>query len=338
LDEVKQRFSIVFLSLLLLIVAAACNQSREDIVEDLTKKLDRLDGYTANAVMTFKHGEKQQKYLAEIWYKKPDFYRVVLKDEDGKNPQMIIKNKDGVYLITPALNRKYHFESDWPNNRSQYYLYQSLAKDIIHDGNAKFEARNDDYVFTTKTNYPTKLLAYQKITLKKKKLAPENVKIMDEDMNVVIDITFKNFKFGPKFDSDAFDVDKNELSMKFDAHLPTMAAQHSSFKIYKPTISLTDTKLAYSKDVTEDSERKFILKYEGKKPFTLVETQSQVTAKSASVSMEADPVDLGFTVGIITDHSLSWSYDGMDFYLASDKLSAEEMRDVARSVVGMINK
>lgn len=331
---------MVLLGVVCLFIFAACGQSHEDVVDDLTKKLDRLEGYKTKAVMTFKHGDKQQKYKAEIWYKKPDYYRVVLMDNNNENTQMIIKNKNGVYLITPSLNKKYHFESEWPNNRSQYYLYQSLAKDIVHDANAKFEAKEDHYVFTTKTNYPTKILAYQKITLKKKKLIPENVKIMDKDMNVIIDIAFKDFTFSPKFDNDAFDVTHNEMSMKLDNQIPAMAAKkNDTFQIYQPTSNLPkNTHLAFSKDITDNGQRKFILKYEGDKPFTLIETKSDAAKESAAIDIEADPVDLGFAVGVMTDHSLSWSNNGMDFYLASDNMSPEDMKAIAQSVNGTITK
>jgi outer membrane lipoprotein-sorting protein len=334
----KKSLSIMMLGVMLLFVLAACSQSKDDVIGDLTKKVSHLNGYKTKATMTFKHGDKQQKYQAEIWYKKPKFYKVVLKDENGQNPQMIIRNKDGVFLLTPALNKKYHFESDWPNNRSQYYLYQSLVKDIVNDANAKFESKQDAYVFTTKTNYPTKMLAYQKISLNKKNLAPLGVKVMDKDMNVIIDIAFKDFKFDPKFDSDAFDVSKNELSMKLDHDLATMAKPNQPFEILKPTKNLPNTSIAYTEDVTDNGQRKFVLKYKGDKAYTLIESKADVAKETMAITMDADPVDLGFTVGIMTDHSLSWSNNGMDFYLVSDKLSSEEMKDVAESVVGMVNK
>jgi len=319
-------------------VLSACGQSREDIIDDLSKKMDRLGGYTTKATMTFKHGDKQQKYQAEIWFKDPNFYKVVLTDANGQNPQMIIRNEDGVFLLTPALNKKYHFESDWPHNRSQYYLYQSLVKDIVNDATAKFESKEDSYVFTTKTNYPTKMLAYQKISLKKNNLAPLGVKVMDKDMNVIIDVVFKDFNLKPKFDSDAFDVDKNELSMKLDSNLPAMASADQPFELLKPTIKLDNTEVDYTQDVTENGQRKFVIKYKGDKAFTLVESKSEAAKETMAETVDADPVDLGFTFGIQTDHSLSWSNNGMDFYLVSEKLSADEMKEVAQSVVGTVNK
>jgi hypothetical protein len=40
----------------------------------------------------------------------------------------------------------------------------------------------------------------------------------------------------------------------------------------------------------------------------------------------------------MTKNSLAWSKDGMDFYLVSDKLSADEMQEIAQSVSGKVTK
>ncbi|GGE34389.1 sporulation protein YdcC [Pullulanibacillus camelliae] len=332
----KKSLSLFLLGVMFLFVLAGCTQSKEDVVGDLSKKLDNLEGYKTSAVLTFKNGEKQQKYHADIWYQKPNKYKVVLKDQNKENTQMIIKNSDGVYVLTPALNKKYHFESDWPNNRSQTYLFQSLAKDIIHDANAKFEKKENNYVFTTKTNYDTKTLDNQTITLKKGNLAPVGVKVMDQDMNVVIDIVFKNFKFGPKFDKNDFNVDHNMTSMKLE--VPTMAVPDDKFQLAEPTLKLADAKHLYSKDVSSNGQKKFVIKYTGKKGYTIVETKSEVAPASATTTLQAEPVNLGYTVGALTDHSLTWSHNGMDYYLVSDKLTQQEMVDVAQSVDGQVTK
>ncbi len=42
--------------------------------------------------------------------------------------------------------------------------------------------------------------------------------------------------------------------------------------------------------------------------------------------------DLGFTIGAITDNSISWEKDGVSFFIASTKLTREEMMEVASSM------
>lgn len=333
---VKKSLSLLLLGVMFLFVLVGCNQSQEDVVGNLSKKLDNLEGYKTSATLTFKSGEKQQKYHADIWYQKPNKYKVVLKDQNKENMQMIIKNSNGVFVLTPALNKKYHFEGDWPNNRSQTYLFQSLAKDIIHDANAKFENKEHSYVFTTKTNYDTKTLDNQTITLKKGNLEPVNVKIMDQDMSVVINVAFKNFKFDTPFDKNDFNVDHNMTSMKLE--VPTMGNTDHNFQLSEPTLKVANAKHLYSMDVSRKGQKKFVIKYIGKKAYTIVETKSEVSPASAAITLQAEPVNLGYTVGALTEHSLTWSHDGVDYYLVSNKLAQREMVGVAQSVDGQVTK
>lgn len=62
--------------------------------------------------------------------------------------------------------------------------------------------------------------------------------------------------------------------------------------------------------------------------------QQPVTKESTMlpVSTSGDPVDLGFTIGAITDTSISWEKDGVAFFVASSKLTREEMVEVATSM------
>ena len=41
---------------------------------------------------------------------------------------LIIKNDDGVYVLTPQINKSYKFQSKWPENSSQIYLIESIIK------------------------------------------------------------------------------------------------------------------------------------------------------------------------------------------------------------------
>lgn len=128
-----------------------------------------MKGYKANAKMTLQIGTEPQVYDVQIWHKEPNYYRVNLKNEKKDQSQMILRNDDGVFVLTPALNKSFRFQSEWPQNSSQAYLYESLVKDILEDKESKFSATKDHYVFETKTRYQNnKMLPFQEITLNKK--------------------------------------------------------------------------------------------------------------------------------------------------------------------------
>src|SRR5690606_19116297 len=141
---------------------------------------EELKGYKANAKMTLQMGTDPQTYDIEVWHKDPSYYRVNLKNAQKDQSQMILRNDDGVFVLTPALNKSFRFQSDWPKNSSQAYLYESLVKDILEDNEAKFSATKEHYVFETKTRYQNnQMLPTQEITLNKSDLSPVSVKVMD---------------------------------------------------------------------------------------------------------------------------------------------------------------
>ena len=150
----KKKIFMLALGLMVVLVLSACGEkSQDDVVKTLNGKLENLEGYKAKAKMTLQMGADPHTYDVEIWHKKPDFYRVDLKNAQKDQNQMILRNEEGVFVLTPALNKSFKFQSDWPQNSSQAYLYESLVKDIDEDKEAKFTATTDHYVFETKTRY-----------------------------------------------------------------------------------------------------------------------------------------------------------------------------------------
>src|SRR3954454_18681627 len=175
----KKKIFMLALGLMVVLVLSACGEkTQDDVVKALNGKLEDLGGYKAKAQMTLQMGTDPHTYDVEIWHKRPDFYRVDLKNAQKDQNQMILRNEEGVFVLTPALNKSFRFQSDWPQNSSQAYLFESLVKDIANDPEAKFNVVEDKYVFETKTNYQNnKMLPTQEITFNKKELSPTMVKV-----------------------------------------------------------------------------------------------------------------------------------------------------------------
>ncbi|RYL87817.1 outer membrane lipoprotein carrier protein LolA [Sporolactobacillus sp. THM7-4] len=332
-----KKWAMFIAIVLILAVLSGCGaKSQKDVVDDLGKKVEKMNSYQTNATMTFEHNGKKQVYKANISFMRPYFYRVALSDGNKENKQMILRNRDGVFVLTPELNKSYRFESDWPNNRSQAYLYHSLAKDILNDPEPGFQAKENGYVFKTKTNYNTTELANQQISLKKD-LTPSDVRIMDKDQNVIVTVTFKNFKVNPSLNKSIFDVKKNMTAARIGETETTSAAK-DNFQVMYPTARIKGTVLSAMKPETTEAGEKYVLQYSGKKPFTLIESKSRVSSSSVPTFASGDPANLGFAIGSSNNRTLSWSYGGTDYFLASEKLTQEELIAIAQSVNGKVVK
>ena len=176
------------------------------------------------------------------------------------------------------------------------------------------------------------MLPIQEIKLNKSDLSPVMVKVMDPDRNALVTVEFSKVTFNASFDKSDFDMQKNMTRAQIG--LPAMAdGKEQAFTVKYPTFDIKDTKLIDEKEVKIEDGKRVVLTYDGKKSFTLV--QEKVSVKEASTSptyMDGDLVDLGVTIGAVSEGSITWSEDGVDYMIASNNLSKEELIEVARSV------
>ncbi|WP_349409227.1 outer membrane lipoprotein carrier protein LolA [Pseudalkalibacillus sp. SCS-8] len=330
MKNLKRTISLLVIALLVISLTACGSKSQKDVLSDLDKTMSKMSSYRAEATMTLQTGEQPITYEIEVWHKKPSFYRVSLKNAEKDQSQMILRNSDGVFVLTPALNKSFRFQSEWPENSSQVYLIQSLIKDILMDDDRNFKAGEKGYVFNTKTNYQNKNLYQQEITLDKSNLMPTKVKVMDKDMKVLVDVKFKNTKLNSKFDDGAFDMERNMEGAQLE--VPTMATGDKGFKPVFPSVVPEGTTLL-NQQANEEGDQ-IILTYAGEdKSFTIIQRQAEVTPATKMLTMDqGELVDLGFAVGVLNGKTLNWSANGVDYFLASHDLTPEEMATIASSM------
>ena len=105
------------------------------------------------------------------------------------------------------------------------------------------------------------------------------------------------------------------------------------FEVQYPMAEIQGVEPAGEKILETEDGKRAVLTFTGEeKQYTLIETKSKIVKEAAVTIAEGEPVDLGFTIGNMTDNSLSWSYEGIDFMLAAKNLSPDEMVMVAKSV------
>lgn len=340
-----KKWLLPLLCLVLMVVLSACGaKSQEDVVSDLNKKMDDLTSYKTKAKMTLQMGTEPQEYDVEVWHNNPDFYRVELKNAGKDQSQMILRNKEGVFVLTPALNKSFRFQSEWPKNSSQPYLYESLVKDIMEDPEATFEETEDHYVFETKTRYQnSKMLPMQEIRLSKKDLSPVSVKVMDTDKNALVTVAFGETEFNAKFDPDSFDMKKNMEGAQLDKETTAGVsedAETDEFAVWKSNLG----ELIEEKSIETENGLRVVQMYEMQsgettKKFTLIQEKAEIMPVAmVSTPVNGSPVDLGFAIGAMTDTTVKWNFNGVEYMLASNELTADEMVHVARSVQGTMIK
>jgi len=109
--------------IMMLFVLTGCGKKDEKtIVKNLDKKISSATSYRIDGKLQITNNDDTYNYDVEVSYMKPNKYRVSLLNMSNDHEQIILKNDDGVYVVTPSLNKSFKFQSDWPNNNSQENL------------------------------------------------------------------------------------------------------------------------------------------------------------------------------------------------------------------------
>ena len=184
---------IIVLAIGLMLFVTGCgSNSEEDLIAKFEKNVSNSKSYTLKGNMEILSNEETFTYSIEANYLQDDFYKVTLVNQTNNHEQIILKNNDGVYVVTRALNKSFKFQSEWPSNSSQSYILSSLVKDIKSDDNKVLEEQDKNYVIKTAVNYPNNSsLTYQKIYFDKD-MNLEKVEVYDKEDIVNIKVVFSS--------------------------------------------------------------------------------------------------------------------------------------------------
>lgn len=345
-----------------------CNSLKDkDIKKSFIKDIEGLKSYYMEGTLKLTNNDDTYEYDVKVSFKKDNNYKVSLINKANSYEQIILKNSDGVYVITPSLNKSFKFQSDWPDNNSQSYLLHSVASDLKNDSAYKFTQKDKDYVFTTKTNYPNNpKYVKQNITidknnkLKKVEVQDENdvtyiefvpnkidnkAKFSDNEFNLE-EIT-KNFKTNETKSTSSTTENNNEIKEENRGELQeenkeeptteqTSKIDESIFPLYLPK----NTSLSDKEVISTTNGERVIMTFSGDNPFVLVEETIKPSEKLEIIPTYGEPFMLIDTVGSLTDTSYSWTSNGVEYYIVSDQMNQNELLEVAKSInsVSAINQ
>lgn len=327
--ERMKKYLILGILLLVCCFTGCGKYSESDIVKDLTKNIENAKAYQLEGELEIINNDDSYHYDVTVAYKQKDMYKVSLKNKANNHEQIILKNSDGVYVLTPSLNKSFKFQSDWPYNNSQIYLLQSILNDIKNDDSRTFKEEGKTYTFVTSVNYPNnRKLVKQKITMDKD-LKFQTIEVLDDTDVPQMKMTFHSIDMNPSFDDNYFILDEIMKSASIEEEVKeTSSIEDVIYPLYIPS----GTKLA-DQDVVEktDGER-VIMSFDGEKPFLLVEETVNKEDEFTIIPTYGEPYMLVDTVGALTDNSLTWTSNGIEYYLVSDVMNQLELIEIAQSI------
>ena len=322
--------------LILILVVCGCGRSNDkDVVKYLKNKIDNCSSYEMKGILEIFRNEEKYTYDVDSSYQKEDLFKVDLTNQNNNHEQIILKNNEGVYVITPSLNKSFKFQSDWPYNNSQIYLLQPIVNDLNSDKNISVERKNGGYIITSKVNYSSeKDFSKQKVYLDKDKNITK-VEVLDNNDNVKMSLKIIEIDYKAKFDKDYFSATKYQIEQNTkektkpddeNDESKTSKIDDIVYPMYVPV----DTTLS-GQDIVETSNgERVILTFTGESAFTVV--QETLNDAIATNYIYGDPYLILDTVGSITDYSVSWISNGIEYSVMSDTMNIDELLTVAQSI------
>ena len=342
-----------FISIFLLVGCSANNS--DNILEKLEKKIENANSYYLEGIMEIMNNEDTYTYAVKVSYQKEDYYRIELVNTMNNHEQVILRNDDGVYVVTPSLNKSFKFQSDWPYNNSQVYLLNSILEDLLEDETREFKTKGDNYYFSSSVTYPNnKSLVKQKVYVDKD-INITKVEIVDKDDNIQIVMQFKKQEYNKKFDKNYFELsellDINDNKQTIDKNTSEDSTNEIKDDTNKDENITTETKttatiddvvypmylpdntyLTSQEKIDTENGQRLILTFGGDNSFILVEETVSTSKEGLIIPVNGEFDFLRDVIGVINSNSLSWHSNGIDYYLASDSMEVIELIEIANSI------
>ena len=309
-----------------LVLFTGCGHSESDVLKDLSKKIDGLNSYHLSGVLEIINNENTYFYDVDVSYLKDNNFRVSLKNQTNNHEQIILRNSDGVFVLTPSLNKSFKFQSEWPYNNSQSYLLHNILNDIKNDSDMVFESNEDGYIITVKTNYSNnKDLVKQKVYIDK----DNNIKVvevLDDSDNIKMKMTINSIDYNYDYNEDYFKLDNN-MSVFSESSDIKSVIDSVLYPMYIPQ----NTFLSGQDKVSLDDGERIIMTFSGDYPFMLIQ-ETINRNDDLMLSVSGNPYQLVDTVGVLDDSSITWINDGISYYLVSNSLDQNQLVEIANSM------
>ena len=330
---------------LLMLCLSACGIKHGDPWDKMETKLESKS-YKISGEMKLITDEDTYKYDLDIESKNSNYYKVSLTNNINGHKQVILKNNTGVYVVTPALNKSFKFQSQWPENSSQSYLPESILKDIKSTKEIKINKKGKYKIVNAKVSYPNNSKLVSEDIYFDKNGNLKKVIVLDKEGKAVIKMEFYKIKYGVNYSKNHFKlssiVNENVINNPEESKESTACEGQNCPEKEEKTSAIEDviyplyvpknTSLASKEEVNGDNGPRFIMTYQGTKPFMIIEEASLKNKDMQVVNVYGDPAILTASIGALSDNSLEWHTGNMQYYISSSKLTGEEMLTIAESL------
>ncbi len=293
------------------------------------KKLDdlytNLEKYEVSAEMELASGEDFKNYQLTVGYQMVDgieYFKVIMYDKSINQQQEILRNTDGVFVITPNLNQVFKFEGDWPNNSTKPYLLQNITQLLQQE--YTMQKKEQTYIINSVASYSSvPSLVRQEIVLDKS-MKPLSLIGYTEDDRVVLKIAFQKVDMNPVFDENYFMTPEKNMSASVSTEL--------EYSLPWYPMQTFDAKLTNENVMVVNDSKQHVLEFTGGKNFTIVQKEMIRNENLEVQSVSGTFVNELNLIGYYRENCLTVMSEQMEISVYSNELGIDEMLQVVQSL------
>lgn len=240
-------------------------------------------------------------------------------------------------------------------------MIKSIIDDIKNDKEKTIIENDKGFQITTAVNYPNNRKLVRQIITTDKDLNLKEVKVMDESDITQMKMIFTSINLSPNIENNSFSLDsimkpnnnentstnpsptttpsptptpsqtptqENNQQNENNSTTETSTLEDIIYPLYIPS----GTKLESQETIEKTNGERVIMTFSGEKPFLLVEETVTIPEELEIIPTFGEPCILSDTVAALTETSISWTSNNVDYYIVSDVMSQDELLEIARSV------
>ena len=96
-----KKYLVCLIAIVSICVVGCGKKGEKDIVKNLSKKIENSKAYHLTGTLEMVNNENSYLYDVDVAYQKNDKFRFSLKNKTNNHEQIILKNEEGVYVLTP---------------------------------------------------------------------------------------------------------------------------------------------------------------------------------------------------------------------------------------------
>lgn len=325
----NKKILLIFMLMLFLVSFTSCKRG-ERVVQDFPTAVSSLESYKVVGKLYSMFPSGTKECMITVYYKNPDLYRVEVDNAETSDKQIVMKNKEGVHILVPTLNKTFKVKSSWPFNSSYPYLLQSLSKDLLSD-EAPITIHEDE---TSTVEIKAKVFdnaaaSKQKIIFNNKTGFPNEVLVYDENANLITRFVFEKIEINKDIDNDLFNIEKTLTSIReyYQDVVETYVRSITYPTYYPEGVKLQEELINNKKDKTA------IMKYVGETSFTIVEQYLMDSETVVTSYVDGDIYIMGGTIALINKNTVFFGEQGVEYTIASSNMKVLEMIKMGNSLL-----